>query len=275
MDRISYIHITSHDKETKCKFMRYIAPMLSDEFEKYYLGDPEEVSKRVNTLFLSLYEPILTFLDACMILLFYDGYLDMEDFITFLTMRSENHLLIWLRSHLTSRKDEDATVNIPREKLLKRHPDFYLHNRMKRSLFQKGFVIAIVTAMYRNKYELSPTIYTNSYIHYDAKGVMKGLAMNDGNIELTNQYINWASFPAFCHIVNNILHIKNLFLQIEQKYDKKEKLFENAFRPFSSDERGIEGFFLAFPQLRDEIFEFLQGVNLNAEWKNSFVLKVI
>jgi hypothetical protein len=40
-------------------------------------------------------------------------------------------------------------------------------------------------------------------------------------------------------------------------------------------DQAIEGFFLAFPQIQDEIFEFLQGVNLNAEWKNSFLLRVI
>jgi hypothetical protein len=182
--------------------MRYVASMLPEEFEKYYLGDPEEVSKQVNTLLLSLYEPILTFLDACMIILFYDGYLCIKDFITFLETRNENHLLMWLRSHLTSRKEEDATVNIPGEKLLKRHSSFYLMNRMKRSLFQKGFVTAIVTAMYRNKYELSPIAYKDSYVNYYAKGVMKGLAVNDGNTELANQYMNWASFPAFCQTLD-------------------------------------------------------------------------
>lgn len=254
MDIIPYIHISNTDKETKCKRMMFTVPTLPKDFEKYYLGDTNEISREINKLFHSITnEPCMTFLDAIFIILFYEDKISIDDFMLFLTTRKKDHLFSWLRSHLTSKKDEDANTNLPRETLLKRHPDFYLDHRIKRSLFQKGFVTSIVTAMYRNGYSLDPHICQNSYVIYYAKGVMKGLFTIDGKIEEANQYANWASFPAFCKTVNNVSHIRDFFHERVKQYESSEKLYEDAFRHLHQFEEkelntAIEAFDLAFSE---------------------------
>lgn len=252
MDLTPYIHISNTDNETKCKNIMFAVRTLPKDFEKYYLADSNEIFLRVNKLFYSISnQSCTTFLDAIFIILFYEDKISMDDLTLFLTTRNHNHLFSWLRSHLTSKKNEDANTNLPRDSLREKHPDFYLDHRMKRSLFHKGFVMAIVTAMYRNGYFIDPHIYQNSYVLYYAKGVMKGLFTNDGKIEEANEYANWVSFPAFCKTVNNISHIRDFFLERVKEYDSSEKLYDDAFQHLHQFEEkelniAIEAFSLAF-----------------------------
>lgn len=85
------------EKAYRLRFMRWKCPTLPKEFDELYLGDEENVKRRINPLIVSaIKRPILTYMNAIMIILFADGHLSEDDIVKYLLSYKTNIIKRWI-----------------------------------------------------------------------------------------------------------------------------------------------------------------------------------
>lgn len=181
---------------------------------------------------------------------------------------------------------KDAFIGIPSKRDLQRRPRDYRSVRMKRDLYNNGFLRVLAKVLYLNgdtekEHEYQ---FAHNYSYYYVYGVIRGLAANDGNYE---KQIRKEEVPAFFQTIHSPKLGEKVFQRkmlsyAEQEPRKYEYTLRDMFEGFLIDSRGIDvaarSLYHAFPEIRDIITEILDKIKYNAiyneKWKTEIVDKI-
>lgn len=238
------------EKAYRLRFMHHVCQSLPKEFDLLYLGDEIEVKKRINALIISITKrPIMTYMNAIMIILFADGHLSEDDLVKYLLSYKVNIIKRWINADRTT---NDAFLNMPTLKDVKRRPAAYGSIRMKKDLYNKGFLLVLAKVLYLNGTEdlLKDYEYGNKYSYYYIYGVIKGFAANDGKIILTTDrygvkrqedslYKN--EIPGFFQTITSPKFDEKVFRMRVSEFSEFYHAVKDIFEPFLIDPRGIDG----------------------------------
>lgn len=279
------------EKAYRLRFMRWKCPTLPKEFDALYMGDEIEVKKRVNALIMSaIKRPILTYMNAIMIILFYDNHLSEEDLVKYLSAYKTNIIKRWIDVDFTTK---DAFIGVPSKRDFQKYRGHYKTVRMRRDLYNKGFLRVLAKVLYlagdtedEHKYQ-----FAHSYSYYYIYGVIHGLAANDGRkIETVNYLGNkyeaslyTKEIPAFFQTITSQKFGEKVIHRKASNYggkglEKYTYVIREIFEPFLIDPRGLEiaarSLYGAVPEIRDNIEEILEKISYNEEWKTKIADKI-